>query len=83
MQFIRCLDGSFTRVFSGDMMTTYSIVPAELVSNKKIYTNTPDNIFFNNLGEEFPMGEDVLVFPDDRAEGKQLQVLKGKVIGYT
>ena len=51
MQFIRCLDGKFTRVYSGDTYTTYTIVPAELVSSKKTYINTPDNITFRSLTE--------------------------------
>lgn len=82
MQFVRCLDGSFTRVFSSDKHTTYSIVPAELISSNRTYENTPDNIHFRSIEEEFRMGEDVVVFPDGRHD-RQRQALKSKVVGYS
>ena len=53
MQFVRCLDGSFKRVYGSDQQTTYTIVPAEIVSSKKIYESTRDNVRFNCLEEEF------------------------------
>jgi len=37
MSFIRCQNGNFKRAYIGTKDPTFSIVPSELVSKKKIY----------------------------------------------
>ena len=42
MSFIRCQNGKFKRAYIGTKYPTYTIVPAEIVTNKKLYENTKD-----------------------------------------
>lgn len=51
--FTRNLEGEFVRLFRDNFSQSFSIIPASIASQQKIYQTTRSNIAFLSLEEEF------------------------------